>query len=195
MSFSAAILAGGQSHRMGTDKAWLELDGQPLLVRQLETARAAGAAELLISGRAGVDYGGLNGRVLLDEFPHAGPLAGLERALAAASFPLLLALAVDMPHITPAFLREILGVCDSSCGVIPQVEQRLEPLVAFYPRACHPRARYLLQQQVGASPRQLAQECVDNGTVTIYQVSPTDAWRFCSWNRPSDATCSSADAS
>jgi molybdopterin-guanine dinucleotide biosynthesis protein A len=195
MIFSAVILAGGLSHRMGRDKVWLELDGQPLLVRQLETARAAGAAEILISGRAGVDYGGLNGRILLDEFPHAGPLAGLERALAEASFPLLLALAVDMPHVTPVFLREMLGGCDSNRGVVPQVEKRLEPLAAFYPRACHSRARSLLQEQRGASPRQLARECIDNGTVTIYPVSPTDAWRLCSWNRPSDATCFSTAAS
>jgi molybdenum cofactor guanylyltransferase len=186
MTFSAVILAGGQSHRMGRDKAWLKLEGQSLLVRQLETARAAGATELLISGRAGVDYGGLHGRVLLDEFPNAGPLAGLERALAAASFPLVLALAVDMPHVTPAFLREILGGCKPNSGVIPQVDQRLEPLAAFYPRACYQHARHLLQQHGDASPRQLAADCVNAGTVTIYPVRPGDAWRLRSWNRPFD---------
>jgi molybdopterin-guanine dinucleotide biosynthesis protein A len=188
MTFSAVILAGGQSHRMGRDKAWLELDGQSLLVRQIETVRAAGATELLISGRAGVDYGGVNGRILIDEFPDAGPLAGLERALAAATFPLLLALAVDMPHLTPVFFRELLRRCKPNCGVIPQVDQRLEPLAAFYPRACHLHARHLLQQHVGASPRQLAADCVDAGTVTIYPVIPADAWRLRSWNRPSDTT-------
>jgi molybdopterin-guanine dinucleotide biosynthesis protein A len=31
MNLSAVILAGGESRRMGRDKAWLELEGQPML--------------------------------------------------------------------------------------------------------------------------------------------------------------------
>jgi molybdopterin-guanine dinucleotide biosynthesis protein A len=188
MTFSAVILAGGKSRRMGRDKAWLEFDGQPLISRQIETAHAAGAAELLISGRADVDYSGVRGQVLIDAFPDAGPLAGLERALDAAGFPLLLALAVDMPHLSPPFLRQLIDRCEPARGVVPRVGHRLEPLAAVYPCSCLPLARQLLQQSGGASPRQLAEQCAANGTVTIYPVNPADAWRMGSWNRPSDVS-------
>jgi hypothetical protein len=38
MNFSAVILAGGKSSRMGRDKALLEIGGQTMLARQIETA-------------------------------------------------------------------------------------------------------------------------------------------------------------
>jgi molybdopterin-guanine dinucleotide biosynthesis protein A len=53
---SAVIAAGGDSSRMGRDKAWLPLDGRPLLVRQIALARSPGPAEVFISGRADTDY-------------------------------------------------------------------------------------------------------------------------------------------
>lgn len=48
MNFSAVILAGGKSSRMGRDNAWLQVDGQPLLARQIRLARELGAAEALL---------------------------------------------------------------------------------------------------------------------------------------------------
>ena len=92
VNFSAVILAGGKSARMGRDKAFVEIGGQTLLARQLALARAAGAREVFISGRADVDYSAFDYRVLLDDFPAAGPLAGIECALAASTLPLLLVL-------------------------------------------------------------------------------------------------------
>ena len=75
MKFSAVILAGGRSSRMGQDKAWLPIDGQPLLARQISLVRELDPVELLISGRSGTDYRSLGCRVLTDGFPDAGPLA------------------------------------------------------------------------------------------------------------------------
>src|SRR5258705_13766374 len=89
MNFSAVILAGGKSSRMGRDKAWLEAGGQSLLARQIGLVRELGAAEVFISGRADADYSEFGCRVLQDKFPDAGPLAGIERALDATTSPLL----------------------------------------------------------------------------------------------------------
>jgi len=61
---------------MGRDNAWLEIDGQTLLVRQIALAQAAGATELFISGRADADYSHLDCRVLQDRFPNAGRWQG-----------------------------------------------------------------------------------------------------------------------
>ena len=80
-SFSAVVLAGGASSRMGSDKAWIEVGGVPLVRRQLDIVREAGASEVFLSGRAGVDYRGLDVPVLLDARPGMGPLAGVQRAL------------------------------------------------------------------------------------------------------------------
>ena len=67
------ILAGGNSSRMGRDKAWLRVDGQRLLDRQIALVRAVGAVEVFISGRADRDYSAFGGLVLHDKHSAAGP--------------------------------------------------------------------------------------------------------------------------
>lgn len=46
MNLGAVVLAGGQSRRMGCDKAWLEVDGQPLIARTLSAIRESGIEEI-----------------------------------------------------------------------------------------------------------------------------------------------------
>jgi molybdenum cofactor guanylyltransferase len=185
VNLSAVILAGGRSQRMGRDKAWIELDGRPLIARQIDCARSVGASEIFISGRASVDYSHFECPVLIDDLDDAGPLAGIERALAAAAAPLVLVLAVDMPRLTAEWLRRLVARCEPHRGVVPGISNRLEPLAAIYPRVTHPIARRLLIEQNG-SPRQFAELCVRNDTVRIWPVAPADAPRFASWNLPSD---------
>src|SRR5882672_7158894 len=107
MKFSAVILAGGKSARMGCDKAFVELDGHTLLARQIQLVRAAGAMEVFISGQPGVNYSEFGCPVLTDRFHDAGPLAGIHSALAATDSLLLLVLAVDLPGMTADFLQKL----------------------------------------------------------------------------------------
>lgn len=137
MRFSALILAGGRSQRMGRDKAWLKVAGRPLLARQIELVRQAGADEVFISGRAGADYTAFGCAVLLDHCPEAGPLAGVERGLATSTAPLLLVLAVDLPQMTADFLLRLLMECREETGAAPQMRGKLEPLAAVYPCRAH----------------------------------------------------------
>ncbi len=132
MNFSAVILAGGKSSRMGRAKAWLEISGQTLLARQNQLARKIGAAEIFISGHAKKNYSEFGCRVLADKFPDAGPLPGIERALAAATSPLLLMLAVDLPEMKAIFLRRLVAEYSENFGVIPRHEKNLEPLAELF---------------------------------------------------------------
>jgi len=100
-SFSAIILAGGLSRRMGQDKALLQLNGKTMLQRTCELAAAAGCNEVLISRNA-------NGYIQ-DEIANRGPLAGIAAALKQANNPLCLVLPVDMPALQPADLQPLLN--------------------------------------------------------------------------------------
>lgn len=185
MTFSAVILAGGNSSRMGRDKAWLEIDGQRLLVRQIERVREVGAEEVFISGRADTDYSGLGGRVVRDQFIGVGPLAGIERALAVATSPLLLVLAVDLVEMSAEFLRRLAAGCVMDVGVIPRVNSNLEPLAAFYPKSTHA----LAEAQIGDNNfavRDFARHCVQHGFSRFIEVSASDAHCFANWNSPAD---------
>jgi molybdopterin-guanine dinucleotide biosynthesis protein A len=187
MDLSAVILAGGESRRMGTDKAWLRVSGQPLLMRAIQTARHLGAGELFISGRPGVDYSSLNCPVLLDPQPGLGPLAGIESALGAAAAPLLLVLAVDLPRMTTAFLRRLLERCRPDMGVVPVLHGRLEPLAAIYPKRSHAVARQLLAEARYAA-RDFAAACHLQALVQAWAVSPEAEGCLTNWNEPSDIT-------
>jgi molybdopterin-guanine dinucleotide biosynthesis protein A len=184
MIFDAVILAGGKSSRMGQDKALLEVGGQSLLARQIALVREVGAGEVFVSGRAGVDYSGFDCPVLVDKFPDAGPLAGIERALDASSSPLLLVLAVDMPAMNAAMLGRLLASCTTVHGVIPRTKDGIEPLAAIYPKAALDKLRVELQQGKSPGVRWFAQECVTAGLAQFMDVSDADAECFVSANSP-----------
>jgi molybdopterin-guanine dinucleotide biosynthesis protein A len=185
MRFSAVILAGGRSSRMGCDKAWLEMDGQPLLARQIRIVREAGVAEVLISGRAEVDYAQFQLPVLLDPVADQGPLAGIERALSVCAFTHLLVLAVDLPRMSSAYLQRLMEYCSPSVGVVPRLAGHSEPLVAIYPKDCLPLAQAAIEQGEFAV-RDFALNCSASGFLREVDVSATDAAHFDNWNQPSD---------
>ncbi|MET0263059.1 MAG: molybdenum cofactor guanylyltransferase [Rariglobus sp.] len=131
--FSGAILAGGRSSRMGRDKAFIEIDGVTLVARQAAGLRAAGAQELLISGRPEIDYAVADARVVTDTIKDGGPLAGLSALLKAARTSWVLVLAVDLPHISAEALNLLLSTGGGRLGAVPKTAHGYEPLIALYP--------------------------------------------------------------
>ncbi|NCC50755.1 MAG: molybdenum cofactor guanylyltransferase [Spartobacteria bacterium] len=183
-SFSAVILAGGQSSRMGRDKAFLRMEGETLLQRQLRTAAEAGAAQLLISGRADADYSGYNAEVLYDEAPSCGPLGGIISGFRAARHALILVLAVDMPCVTSVFLRKLLSRCSENGGIAPaHLDGMIEPLAAFYPRALCAEALRLRDTGFPA-PRRLIHSALATRAMTLYTLEPDEVPQLISCNAP-----------
>ncbi len=185
MKISAVILAGGESKRMGRDKAWVEFGGKPLMQLAVEKVRELGIQEIFISGRAGENYAALKCPVLFDLEPGFGPLGGIERGLYECSASLLLVLAVDLPQMSPALLARMQNNCDRLTGVVPKLNGELEPLAAIYPKRCHTlafgaiaRAKY--------SARDFAAACVGERAVKALAVSRSDAPAFLNCNRPGD---------
>jgi molybdopterin-guanine dinucleotide biosynthesis protein A len=185
MSFSAVVLAGGRSERMGRDKAWLRVEGECLLTRQLALVKASGAEEIFISGRPEVDYSAFRHPVLLDSHAGCGPLGGIERALGYARHKLVLVLAVDLPYLGAGLVETLLARCAEEVGAVPVSGDRIEPLVAFYPTAAHPIACSRLQQGRYAA-RDFAEECYRNGLVANFPL-PSALRDFTNWNCPEDA--------
>ena len=170
---------------MGRDKAFLEIGGQTLLARQIQIVRETGATEVFISGRTDVDYSAFGCRVLTDEFPDAGPLAGMASALEAMTSPRLLVLAVDLPAMSADYLRMLMKVSLENRGAVPRVNGNLEPLAAIYPKTALPLAAALLAEK-NFAVKIFAARCELAGLVSFADWPEMAAGIFLNWNAPAD---------
>lgn len=152
----AFIQAGGRSSRMGTDKAWLEINGSPMIEHVLAAAEPVAASLSIVINPANPNadrYRQLaakwNARLLFDLHDHKGPLGGIHTALKACEEnESALILACDLPFITSEFLSFL---CQQHQAGNPQSitvptdqDGRLQPLAAIYHRACLPAIEEML---------------------------------------------------
>ena len=131
---SAVLLVGGESRRMGTDKATVLFRGKPLWQVQLETLRRLRLAEMFLSARTDPSWRPNDVQFVADIQPSCGPLSGVAASLAKIHTAHLLALAVDMPFMTETYLSSICDAIEPGQGVVATIDNRAEPLAAVYPR-------------------------------------------------------------
>jgi molybdopterin-guanine dinucleotide biosynthesis protein A len=126
---TALILAGGDSRRMGQDKAGLVLDGKTLLERVAATMQQV-FPKVVVSVRqlrSGVEV-----PQVCDEPSASGPLAGLIAGLAQADTPWVFAVACDMPFVTRDVVTHLAALRNGFQAVVPVVGGFHQPLAAFY---------------------------------------------------------------
>jgi molybdopterin-guanine dinucleotide biosynthesis protein A len=110
-----AVLCGGASRRMGTDKALVPVDGAALAQRVAGALRAGGCDRVLAIGGDGPALAALGLVPVPDRWPGEGPLGGLATALAAVGEGDRLVLApCDLLHPTPATVVRLLAGLDDA---------------------------------------------------------------------------------
>jgi molybdenum cofactor guanylyltransferase len=130
---NAFILAGGQSTRMGRDKALIAFRGHHLIEHALAKLRNLGFSPRIAGTRSDLaEYA----PVIPDNYPGSGPLAGIEAALAASDSGLNLFLPVDLPLLPIEFLDWMTSRAreSSALATIPRLQGRPQPLCAVYHR-------------------------------------------------------------
>lgn len=180
---NAFILAGGQSIRMGRDKALLHFHGRPLIEYALVKLRTLGFSPAIAGNRP--DLAGY-APVIPDNYPGSGPLAGIEAAIASSSADLNLFLPVDLPFLPIEFLRWITVRALQTCALatIPRLQGYPQPLCAIYHRALLPYAfsvlgtgkpKVMSAVQLAASESRLKIDLFDVETVAA-SLSPSLGW-------------------
>jgi len=134
MNISAALLAGGESRRMGRDKATILFRGKPLWQIQLDLLRTLNPKEIFVSARTDPVWRPADAHFVSDIPPSRGPLSGLAASLDRMCGTHLLALAVDMPLMSGKYLRHLCDKIEPYVGVVPRIHGCAEPLAAIYPR-------------------------------------------------------------
>jgi molybdopterin-guanine dinucleotide biosynthesis protein A len=185
ITLTAVLLTGGESRRMGRDKATIEFEGQPLWKRQLDVLRAVGSEKIFVSARTKPSWLSEDVELLLDDQPSRGPLSGLTKALAAMRTTHLLALAVDMPFMTSEQLNVLCGLACEGRGVVPVIGERTEPLAAVYPAEAAADFADALSG-TDFSLQRVIRKLAADGKVTLHAVPVENANFYRSVNEPDD---------
>lgn len=132
---TGVILAGGQSSRMGSNKALLPIQGGRIIEAIFRQFSGLFPEVLLVTNNP-EQYNFLPCRKVADIYPGLGALAGLHAGLHNAANPYIFAAACDMPWLNSTLIRRLAAQHNAADVVIPQVENGLEPLHALYGKQC-----------------------------------------------------------
>jgi len=159
-ALSAAVLAGGMSRRMGTDKALLPLrQGDPPLARSVIERVGEVAADVFVVASDRPAYEAFGVPVVPDRYPAAGTLGGIATALANAECEHCLVVACDMPFLSVPLLRWMADQPRGYDALVPRLpgESRqgtgfvYQTLHAVYARRCLPA----IERALAAGRRQV----------------------------------------
>ena len=130
-ALTLGILAGGRATRLGgRDKAWLQRDGVPQVVRIARRFDAECGAVLVSANRDLSRYAEHGLRAVADDVADIGPLGGIDMLCAHCETPWLLTMPVDIVDANDCLLRTLANAGDD--GAVADDGDGLQPLVALY---------------------------------------------------------------
>ena len=127
-TYLGAVLCGGESRRMGQDKAVLEVEGVAMAVRVADALRAAGADEVVAIGGDAAALGAVGLTVVPDDEPALGPLPATLTALRRGGGRPVVVLSCDLVHPNPSAIARVFGVLRAAApdvvGAVPVVDEQ-----------------------------------------------------------------------
>lgn len=140
------ILTGGESRRMGKDKALLQYQGKTLLQYQIDKFSEFGDVAVSVNFHNRFQFN--NAREVVDIFPGEGPLNGIISGFSITNDDYILLTAVDLPCTTIKLVQKLMQyVQNDDAYVIRYDNNRIEPAFAIYGRACARIARQCIENQ------------------------------------------------
>ncbi len=192
MPISCAILAGGESRRMGAEKAFLKLGGSTIIERVIDTVMQA-ASEIIIVTNDPKNFAHLKTKnipidIVKDIYPGVGALGGLHSGLNHAAHEMVFVCACDMPFINPDLIRIITNASADHDAAVPIINKYYEPLIAAYSKNCIEAIEY----HINKGDRQILSFYKDvklrEVTEDELKTVDKDLHSFININRPEDLT-------
>ena len=178
---TGVILAGGESRRMGQNKAMMRLGDRTLIARTLKRLRTVTDETIVVSNSPNL-YAELGVRVYEDLVPNAGALGGVYTGLRYAANNAVLCVACDMPLLQPKLMAHLISVLGEFDAVVPYTREmsngnpKLQTLCAVYSRRC----RRAIRQMLDEGELRLHALC---DRVTVRMVEPSEWQEFDSKGR------------
>ncbi len=144
------VLAGGENRRMGADKAFLPVDGVPMIERVLRALRQCTERIIIVTNSPAV-YISYDAVVITDAFDKRGPLTGIYSGLRSSEDEYNVVVACDMPFLNSGLLSYMTGLAPGYDAVLPKIGDYAEPLHAVYRRGLLP----VLEEQIRSDRRRI----------------------------------------
>ena len=175
MEWTAIVLTGGASRRLGRDKAAEPVAGVPMLTRVV--AAIPEHVPLIIVGPVPVPLTRPH-RTVREEPPGTGPVAAIDAAIALVDTPTVVVLATDQPFLgdTPARLHHFLAAADPATEAVLATDHSFvrQPLCAAYRTAALRRAMAHLPTTQHASMRAVLNLLrIETAPPAVARVDPT----------------------
>lgn len=141
---TAIILAGGKSNRFGSDKAFIEIAGTPLIKRHLKLLRGLFSKIIIVTNQPH-KYRFKNVKIVQDIVKDSGPLAGIYSGLLSSGSFYNFIMACDMPFINKELIRYMTGHKNNYDVIIPKIGNKFHPLFGVYSKKCIPVIEKMLK--------------------------------------------------
>ena len=128
------ILAGGKNIRMGRKKAFIKIDGIPIIEIILNIFREI-FSEIIIVTNTPEDFEYTKVRLVKDRITNKGSLGGLYTGIKEATFDDCFVVACDMPFINLQLINHIIQIKGYD-AVVPKIDGRFQPLFSTYSKNC-----------------------------------------------------------
>lgn len=137
VKIAGVIVAGGQSRRFGSDKAFSLYKGMPFFQHSLQAVSSYADEVIIVTSRALFPrFNDLpNVQVVedLEEFKGCGPLAGIYTAMRGNQAEWYVVLPVDVPLVTSSLVNRLISKVDERYdAIVPIIGGKLQPLLALY---------------------------------------------------------------
>lgn len=134
-NISGIILAGGKSARMHQNKAFLEIDGVPLIHIIYSLFKDIFKEIIIVSDQINLFYN-FDVKLYSDIFPNKGVLGGLYTGIYHSSFHYSFCTACDMPFLNKSLIQHLIQCIKGEDVIVPKTFDGFQPLHAFYSKNC-----------------------------------------------------------
>lgn len=136
INFTGIILSGGKSLRMGKNKAFIEIEGLPMIERILNLFKKIFNEILVITNDKNQFVHLDNVKIFNDLIPYKGALGGLYTGLFYSSHEYSFCVGCDMPFLNESLIKFLIKKINGEDIIVPKTEKGLEPLHAIYSKRC-----------------------------------------------------------
>lgn len=134
-NLTGIILSGGKSIRMGENKAFIEIEGIPIIHRIHNLLEKLFDEVIIVTNQKDL-LSNLPAKIYTDLIPDRGVLGGLYTGIFFSSFQYSFCVACDMPFLKESVIKYLINKIKENDVVVPKTKDGLHPLHAIYSKNC-----------------------------------------------------------